>query len=364
VKQVMKTSGVAKTTGKNHIGRAAAAVFVLAAVLLAVYIGFAQYFRYRFPFRTYYRGQDVSEREPAAIEAVDREAQTGRFVTVIGRDGAMRRYGLASWLGYRESAEPPEGGFLPSPWAWPQSLWRDTVIDAPVRRSYDARAAEKAAEAILRLHEDAPVLPENAWLDRTRTPYEIVPEVEGNLLDESIVRALVKNTLLPQMQEGEGDILIDLDRAGAYVKPEVRRDDAALTAEADAHAELVRGLGDTYIEVSVEAQRLRAYADGRLVCETDVVTGNAGNHATPKGAFRILGFQRNVTLKGADYESFVSYWMPITHSGVGLHDATWRSEFGGSIYTQDGSHGCVNLPFRAAEELYYTFTVGTPVVIH
>ena len=30
----------------------------------------------------------------------------------------------------------------------------------------------------------------------------------------------------------------------------------------------------------------------------------------------------------------------------------WRADFGGDIYLKDGSHGCINLPPEAAEELF------------
>ncbi len=40
--------------------------------------------------------------------------------------------------------------------------------------------------------------------------------------------------------------------------------------------------------------------------------------------------------RGADYASPVSFWMPF-NGGVGFHDATWRSSFGGTIYQYNGS---------------------------
>jgi lipoprotein-anchoring transpeptidase ErfK/SrfK len=47
----------------------------------------------------------------------------------------------------------------------------------------------------------------------------------------------------------------------------------------------------------------------------------------------------------------------------GLHDASWRDEFGGDIYEEDGSHGCVNLPTSAAATLYDLVDYGTPVIV-
>ena len=37
-----------------------------------------------------------------------------------------------------------------------------------------------------------------------------------------------------------------------------------------------------------------------------------------------------------DYESFVYFWMPFLDYDFGLHDATWRWDFGGDIRFYDG----------------------------
>ena len=62
------------------------------------------------------------------------------------------------------------------------------------------------------------------------------------------------------------------------------------------------------------------------------------------------------------YESFVNYWMPF-NGGVGMHDATWRSSFGGQIYLRGGSHGCINLPVSAAKTIYENIEVGDAVLV-
>jgi erfK/ybiS/ycfS/ynhG family protein len=59
----------------------------------------------------------------------------------------------------------------------------------------------------------------------------------------------------------------------------------------------------------------------------------------------------------------VSYWMPF-NGNIGLHDATWRSKFGGNIYVKNGSHGCINLPKNKAAELFAKIQKGCPVVVH
>lgn len=48
----------------------------------------------------------------------------------------------------------------------------------------------------------------------------------------------------------------------------------------------------------------------------------------------------------------------------GIHDASWRSEFGGNIYKANGSHGCVNAPYYLAKVLFNNIEEGTPIVCY
>lgn len=122
-------------------------------------------------------------------------------------------------------------------------------------------------------------------------------------------------------------------------------------------------LGDTYVAVSIEQQHLWYYKDGELVDETDVVTGRLNKHDTPTGAYYITECIPGKYLVGDTYKTWVNQWMRLTNSGIGLHDAYWRSSFGGSVYTYNGSHGCVNIPKDFAKMLYKESYVGMPVVI-
>ena len=72
---------------------------------------------------------------------------------------------------------------------------------------------------------------------------------------------------------------------------------------------------------------------------------------------------KHVYLKGAGYLSYVNYWMPY-NGGEGLHDATWRDEFGKDIYKTSGSHGCINMPLDIAEQVYNNVEVGTIVEVY
>jgi len=123
------------------------------------------------------------------------------------------------------------------------------------------------------------------------------------------------------------------------------------------------GLSGTYIEVNLTTQTMRYVRDGYILLSSDVVTG-APWTATPPGTYRIMNKQRATVLVGPGYASYVEYWMPFTPQGHGFHDASWQPWFGGNRWTYAGSHGCVNMPFWAASELYSMISVGDTVWIH
>ena len=122
--------------------------------------------------------------------------------------------------------------------------------------------------------------------------------------------------------------------------------------------------GNTYVEINLTAQHLYFYVDGKLLVQSDFVSGNAAKGwSTPAGAYALTYKQRNATLKGQGYATPVSYWMPF-NGGIGLHDANWRKTFGGTIYKNNGSHGCINLPSAVAKTIYENISAGDPVLCY
>ena len=122
-------------------------------------------------------------------------------------------------------------------------------------------------------------------------------------------------------------------------------------------------VGGTYVEISINQQHMWYYKNGKLVVETDVVTGNYGTSDTPKGAYSIIYKASPATLME---NSHVTFWLPFTSDGCGIHDASWRSswEYGGTRYKGHGSHGCVNTPYNAAKKIYNNISSGTRVVVY
>lgn len=128
-------------------------------------------------------------------------------------------------------------------------------------------------------------------------------------------------------------------------------------------------VGDSYVEIDLTNQKLWVYKDGKKIVTSDIVTGDeAGGYSTPAGIYYLKYKQRDTTLSGSNadgstYNSPVSYWMPF-NGGIGMHDATWRSKFGGTIYKNNGSHGCINMPKKNAKKTYETIQANYPIVVH
>lgn len=129
--------------------------------------------------------------------------------------------------------------------------------------------------------------------------------------------------------------------------------------------------GSTFAMIDLTNQKMWMVVDGEVVVSSDVVTGSvAAGNATPEGVYSVSYTTTNATLRGAiqadgtrAYETPVAYWMPF-NGGIGFHDATWRSSFGGTIYKNSGSHGCINMPFEKAKALYGYLKAGMPVICH
>lgn len=126
-------------------------------------------------------------------------------------------------------------------------------------------------------------------------------------------------------------------------------------------------IGETYVEINLTKQCLWLYKDGKKIVKSDFVSGNPSRGwDTPVGTYAITYKERDTVLgvnSGADYRSPVSYWMPFNRN-VGMHDATWRSSFGGEIYRTNGSHGCINLPLNKAKIIYENISAGVPVIVY
>lgn len=230
------------------------------------------------------------------------------------------------------------------------------------------------------------------FLQREQAGENVLPCLDENgqfILDEAAIKEYVKSlaeeydtyNVEREFTSTRGDVItinggtygtrIDQKAEVAYLMDNLLREEAHAGSvithipeyEREANVRGRNDIGDTYIEVDMTEQKLYYYVEGELKLETDVVTGNMKRRmGTPEGVNYVYSMQTNRILRGPGYASPVKYWMPV-NGNIGIHDASWRSEFGGSIYETNGSHGCVNLPSDKMKELYGMTEIGTPVVM-
>ena len=158
-------------------------------------------------------------------------------------------------------------------------------------------------------------------------------------------------------QAAETEALIQAIRAGENTEREPIYEKTAASRSGNDY-------GTTYVEVDLKNQHLYLFEDGSCILDTPFVSGNVSKGwTTPDGLYSLYYKQTDKVLRGEDYETPVKYWMPF-NGGIGLHDANWRSSFGGEIYKNSGSHGCINLPPDAAAIVYEHVYRNMPVICH
>jgi lipoprotein-anchoring transpeptidase ErfK/SrfK len=122
-----------------------------------------------------------------------------------------------------------------------------------------------------------------------------------------------------------------------------------------------------HILIDISDQTIYRLEGDTIIDSSPVVTGRLGSYDTPRGTYSILNKARNIVLNSpfADiaYSYPVNYWLPFTYGGHGIHDAYTRSEYGGNIYTYNGSHGCVNTPYYYVETVFNWAEVGNTVQV-
>ena len=224
-------------------------------------------------------------------------------------------------------------------------------------------------------------------VDRTLIKNWFGYDEDGNvILDENLVRQYVADLGLKYDTMGQTRTFLTYDNRQVEIKggdygwvidqdEEVKALIAAIESGVTQVREPVylysgysRGtndIGSTYVEIDLTNQRLVFYMKGTPIVDTPIVSGNPNidGCATPEGCYALDAKESPAVLTGEDYETNVTYWMPFA-GNVGIHDATWRTEFGGNMYQWDGSHGCINVPYDKAAAIYANIEVGMSVVVY
>lgn len=461
-------------------------VFILIFLILLLFLGFfyylaAQYYVNRFPQKTTINGIEVGNLTPENAKAALNHRLQSYVLTIHERGDETETIGAPQiGMSYDDNGEVDRLKDSFNPWLWAVDYFQEHTLTCSEDATFDSGKAEQVIAALRCFDPAHYTKVEDAHLSRTEDDLTIVPEVEGNQLDESAAKALI----LKGLQDGAEEV--DLEEGGCYLKPKVLQNDESLTKEltkvskwmnavitydfgderivtvdrsviadwltqdkdgawvldADKAQEFVKtemayktdtfglthefkthdgdtvtlkggdygwcidrkataeallrsvkmgrqttlepkylyraqnrgidDIGGTYVEISIDKQTMWCYKDYKCVVETPVVTGNVtkGN-GTPRGSVWAMDSHKSPatlgTLDTMGYSSEVTYWMSFT-GNVGIHDSSWRgtdpSGYGGKIYKTNGSHGCINTPYDAAEQIFNICNVGTPVVVY
>ena len=154
---------------------------------------------------------------------------------------------------------------------------------------------------------------------------------------------------------------VDENKVGDYTITIKATDSSDNVSEKNIIVHIRRKNELNYIEVSISKQRLDYYENGKLYLSTPITSG--AHNKTPKGSFKVFNKAKNTYLKSGTYTTFVKYWIGFKGYRYGIHDASWRNNFGNMNYYNNGSHGCINTPTNAVKELYSRVKVGMPVYI-
>ncbi len=110
--------------------------------------------------------------------------------------------------------------------------------------------------------------------------------------------------------------------------------------------------GGFWVEVDLYQQTVAAYEGNRLVYATLASTGLPG-FETNEGVFTVYARHEEWDMWGGEVGDDYYYLQDVPHTmffdrDIALHGAYWHDNFG-----EVRSHGCVNLPPRSAEWIFY-----------
>ena len=122
-----------------------------------------------------------------------------------------------------------------------------------------------------------------------------------------------------------------------------------------------------FVEVSLAEQKVYVIRNGKVKFSCRCISGlPVPGRQTRTGAFYLKEHLPSHTMVGADYRTFVHWWVRITWTGTGFHPATWQpwGSWSPTLYRSRGSHGCINLAPSDAVTIYNLTKYYEMVFIH
>lgn len=224
---------MAKDKSKKASGKGSKKKWIFLGVLLVClaaagggYVWMGLSYEGRMQKQTFVNGMDFSEKTPADVEAYYRGVQEEAQITLKKKDGTEEVLPLkgADYQIHVDTSSIDTGKLASMKWI--RSYFEPTEYVLPLSFSYNESALKKEIHGMDCVSGKDVVEPKDAYLDHRKDGlYEVVPEVEGNTLDEEKVLAVVSAALSAGLQEA--------DIADCYIAPKITKDDKELNRLAE-----------------------------------------------------------------------------------------------------------------------------------
>jgi len=196
------------------------------------------------------------------------------------------------------------------------------------------------------------------------------------------VRADLQTARIFQMEVGIVDVHVQklaAQLAGTVTVADLEQINGGLTVQDKVlQSAMSQTLPEKALTISLKEQVIRAYSHGQQVFWSYVTTGRPGLE-TDAGSFKVYWKVSPWTMH-SPWPKGSPYWYPDSkvrmvmwfNGGDGIHDAYWRSRYGpGTQFPHydptgedNGTHGCVNVPYSNMVWLWNWTPTDTSVIVY
>lgn len=238
-------------------------VILLLAVGVA-YLWKAQYYLDHFPQNTWINGMDCAGLKLQEVKEKIQDQVEDYVLEILTRDGEVYTVtGAQIKLQYAENFDVENLLAAQEPLLWLKQKITGEKIETVANLQYSETDMREVVRMFPFMDQTHMILPQNAYLEETDDGFVIIPEIEGTMLDEEKVFAVLKHAV----ETGEGRIYLEEEEC--YLKPSVYQDSLDLKQKADGLNALTNAsvryvvCGETYvIDRSVLKTWMKKYDNG------------------------------------------------------------------------------------------------------
>lgn len=208
----------------------AAALLVL---LIGVYGGYTYYYSNRF-----YEGTIINNTDCSGLTVAQAEAQIREQVEKYELELEFQDDQKQSIKGKEVDFEYISDGSVENlkkdqnPFLWVQGLFGGNNYNFDASINYSDEKLEQLVSAMPQMQKEKMEEPADAKVEFVDTKFQITPEVNGSKLDKEKVMKGIRDSLV------QGEKKLSIEKLGAYIRPEIKKDDEGLKSQADQLNEL------------------------------------------------------------------------------------------------------------------------------